>query len=88
MALTWSDYEELRKELYRNGAGKEEMKALLVLPTKAQLLATFQAVDTFWEDNRTLLFAQMRAAYGQNISPMLAKKISLAWLKFKIKKGG
>jgi hypothetical protein len=83
--LVPTDYDALRNSLYLMGAGKEEMKAMSHLPNVFQLLAAFQAIETFWENNKASLKAQVDVAYGQTTSAALAKKIMIAWLNWKIK---
>jgi hypothetical protein len=51
--------------------------------TKAQYKAAYQAVETFWENNRLALKAAMNTAVGQTISDSLAKKIGKYWMREK-----
>jgi hypothetical protein len=92
-ALTDQEYRSLRSDLYRKGEGKEELKALPFLPNKSQLRAAFQVLEDFWEANRVQLRDDIVAALGNPSAPnpaltALAKKIGLAWLRSKFKRGG
>jgi hypothetical protein len=91
--LTPAAYGKLRRALYQKGAGKEELKALLHLPNKAQFRAALQVLEDFWEANRAQLRNDIVAALGNPSAPnptltALAKKIGLAWLRSKLERGG
>jgi hypothetical protein len=88
MPIQPSDYRDLRKLAYEKDGCKAEMKALPHLPTNAQLLAVFQAIDDFWAANASTLKASMQTAYGQTIPNVLAKKLGRAWLRWKFEQGG
>lgn len=88
MAISDSDYGALRQEVFRWGAGKEELKALPSLPSETQLRAVFEALESFWETNRATLKAQMDAAAGFTLPLQLARKIGVAWLRSKMGRGG
>jgi hypothetical protein len=83
-----ADYSELRDRVYRAGSGKEELKARPSLPNEGQLLAAFQACEDFWENNRATLKAAIDTALGFTTTAALARKLALAWLIWKIAKGG
>lgn len=83
-----SEYHDLRSALYRSGFGKEELKALPNLPSEPQLLAAFQAIETFWENNRATLKANIDSALGIPTTNALARKIGRAWLDYKFRIGG
>jgi hypothetical protein len=51
--------------------------------TKVDYKAVYQAVETFWENNRLVLKAAMDTAAGQTISNELAKKIGKYWMQKK-----
>jgi hypothetical protein len=86
--LTDQEYGELRRLIYRAGHGKEELKALANLPDSPTFKAILEAVETFWEDNRAALKADMDTAAGFTLTAPLAKKIGKAWLGHKMKRGG
>lgn len=86
--LNTDDYQKLREHLYQWGTGKEELKALSNLPNKSQMLAAFQAIEDFWTTNAATLKTNMEVALGRPISVALARKIGLAWLTWKVGKGG
>lgn len=81
--LTSEDYTELRKIIYRQGVGKEELKALPYLPNKNQLKAVFQEIEDYWENTQATLKSDMDTAMGQTITNALAKKFGKAWMKWK-----
>ena len=85
--LTADDYKVIRKSVYRNGAGKEELKTLANLPSESLLLAIFQSA----EDRTIAAFGQFRAdmelALGipsNAFSLALAKKIYIAYIQWKL----
>jgi hypothetical protein len=86
--LTDTDYGAIRHSVYTAGQGKEELKALGNLPTKAQLKAAFQVLEDFWSDNAAQVKTDLETALGFSITGALAKKIGLAWLIWKVSKGG
>jgi len=86
--LTNAEYGVLRDRLYRLGRGKEELKALPNLPNKTQLIAVFQVLEDFWENNKATVKGDMETALGFSITGTLAKKIGRAWLESKFGRGG
>lgn len=86
MALSWQDYKSLRKALFRPYSGKEDLKELPNLPTKSQMLAAFEVIDTIWENNRATIKGQIDTAIGQIIQNTLAKEIGKCWLGWKFGK--
>ena len=81
-------YETLRASLYRAGEGKEELKARANLPNEAQLKAAFQACEDFWETNKATLKTNIDTALGVTTTNTEAKKIALAWLRWRVGNGG
>lgn len=81
--LTDENYSELRNTVYRKGQGKEEMKALPSLPSKAQLKGAFQALEDWWQTQKPLVKADIDTAYGQTTSATLAKFIFKAFFLWK-----
>ena len=89
--LTNQDYGELRLSVYRQGLGKEELKAeLTALPDKSTLTAMFQDI----EDSMTSLFTSPSASgiktiidssLGVTTTQTLASKIFAGYLKWKIR---
>lgn len=59
------------------------LKAESPVLTHAQIKAAFQAIEDFWENNRTTLKSDIDTAVGQTISNALAKKMGKWWLKSK-----
>jgi hypothetical protein len=86
--LTDTDYGEIRRSVYTAGQGKEELKALASVPNQMLLKAAFQVLEDFWSNNAATVKADMETALGFSISGALAKKIGLAWLIWKVSKGG
>lgn len=86
--LTSINYGELREILYRPGAGKEELKAHPALPDQIHILAAFQVLEDFWENNKANIKTAVDAALGVTTTAIEAKKIGLAWLIWKVGKGG
>lgn len=78
----------MRRTVYTVGQGKEECKALASLPTKAQWKAAFQVLENLWENNKVQIKADVETALGRSITNPLAKKIGLAFLLWKVTKGG
>jgi hypothetical protein len=87
-ALTNEDYGQMRRSVYRTGQGKEELKALAGLPSESELRAAFQVIENFWTNNAAQVKSDVEAALGRSITNALARKIHLAWLIWKISKGG
>ena len=83
-----ADYGALRRLLYRTGEGKEELKARPNLPNEAQLLAAFQVLEDFWENNKAAVKVDLDTALGFTTTAPLAKKIGKAWLAWKFGQGG
>jgi hypothetical protein len=86
--LTNDDYGQMRRSVYRAGQGKEELKALAGLPNETELRAAFQVIENFWSNNATQVKSDVEAALGRTITNSLARKIHLAWLIWKVLKGG
>lgn len=85
-ALTNSDYAELRDSVYRFGAGKEELKALGSLPSKAQVLAMFQAQEDHFVSSYSTIKGLIDAQLGVTTTNPLAQKLIAGYLRWKIKK--
>lgn len=83
--LTDKDYGEIRDTAYRKGFGKEELKALPVLPSKAQLKAAFQSLETDLVAAYPGLKVNVETALGVSISASLMNKLLAAYLVWKIK---
>lgn len=81
--LTDTDYGNIRRTLYRKGAGKEELKALPALPNKATLRAMFQAVEDNSLASRAAIKAAIDTAAGFITSPAIARKLYLAYVAVK-----
>ena len=81
--LTDADYGALRDALYRKGAGKEELKALPVLPNKATLRAMFQAIEDNSQASRVSIKSALDTAAGFVTSLALARKVYLAYIAVK-----
>jgi hypothetical protein len=88
VALTDQEYGALRDLLFARGTGKEELKALPALPSEPELRAAFQVLEDYWDGNKAAMKTGIDAALGGTIPPELAKKIGLAWLSWKVSKGG
>lgn len=86
--LTNAHYKQLRASVYRWGEGKEELKARANLPSEAQLKAAFQACEDFWESNKATLKANIDQALGVTTTNPEARKIALAWLRWRVGNGG
>jgi hypothetical protein len=78
-------YGFIRDYLYRDGFGKEELKAHASLPTDAKFWAAFQVLEDVWETNKASLKSQVDTALGFTTTATEAKKILAAWLSWKIK---
>lgn len=85
MANLTSAYSELRDSVYVLGRGKEELKALTNLPTKAQLLACFQAYEDFLVANVATIKANGDTALGITTTQALFKKLFAAYLTWKLR---
>ena len=81
--LTNAEYGQIRGNVWRFGSGKEELKALAALPTKAQLLAAFQAIENNSQASRATIKAAVDAALGITTSVALARKLYAAYLAVK-----
>ena len=81
--LSTNDYQQMRQYLYRKGFGKEDLHLLAGLPTKAQLLGAFQAVEDNNQASRTVIKNAIDAAIGFATSVSLAKKIYQAYVNVK-----
>lgn len=84
--LTSDDYREMRQYIYRNGFGKEELKARASLPNEAQQLAVFQALEDATVSHFT---GTIKPAIDNNIGGaattlVLAQKIYAGYLRWKI----
>jgi len=86
--LTSANVGELWNILYQRGAGKDELKAHAALPNQAKILAAFQVIEDFWENNKATVKANIDTALGVTTTATEAKKIALAWLVWKVKIGG
>lgn len=86
--LTDTEAGVMRRTVYTPGQGKDEIKALASVPNKSQWKAAFQVLETFWEANKTQVKADIETALGRSITNALAKKIGLAFLIWKVTKGG
>jgi len=84
--LTMADAGEIRESIYQVGLGKEELKALPAIPSQSQQLTAFQAL----EDRLITLFPTLKIdieiAFGLTVTNILAQKIVVGYLKWKIKK--
>jgi hypothetical protein len=85
--LTSADYKELRRMLYRFGEGKEDLKALPNLPSEAQLLACFQAIEDKWVADQTTYKGLMETALNRTITNTLARLIGKSYLYWRWLKG-
>ena len=81
--LTNAEYGQLRAAIYRRGSGKEELKALAALPSKAKLLAGFQAIEDNSQASRAAIKAAMDTALGFVASAALARKLYAAYVAVK-----
>ena len=81
--LTNAEYGQLRAAIYRRGAGKEELKALAALPSKAKLLAVFQAIEDNSQASRAAIKSAIDAALGFATSAALARKLYAAYVAVK-----
>ncbi|MGE3175931.1 MAG: hypothetical protein AB7O32_00560 [Vicinamibacterales bacterium] len=82
--MTNTDYGTIRRTLYR-GAGKLALKALPTLPSGAQLLAAFQAIETRFEVARPTLKNDIDSALGITTTAAQARWVLVAWLTWKIR---
>jgi hypothetical protein len=87
-ALTDIQYGEIHNLVYRQGQGKEELKAHPTLPDQAHLKAAYQVLENFWEDNKAAVKAALDTALGVTTTGAEAKKIGLQFLIWKASKGG
>ena len=91
--LTWDDYRDLRSHLYRQGSGKEELKALSRLPNKNELMSMLQAIED-WFTNGFLnvptksLKEAFETGLGQAAPNQLVHKIVGVWFRWKAGKLG
>ena len=83
--VTDADYGDIRDALYQAAAAKADLKALPALPTKAQLRAAFQAIETRFDNARPALKADIDTALGRVTTAALARKIMIAWLRWKLR---
>lgn len=70
-----------RQKLHRESLSLMQGEATPL--TKAEYKAAFQAVEDFWEINRTALKSDIDTAVGRTISNALAKKIGRQWMQSK-----
>ena len=89
--LNWNDYKELRRAAYRQGYGKEELKALPRLPNKNELMSMFQAIEDWFTTGfsgvpTTSLKAATEAGLGQSMPNPLVQKVTSVWFTWKSKK--
>ena len=87
--LTKEDYIALRNTIYRQGFGKEELKALPTVPNKTDLMNMFQACEDWFTNGfnnvpTTSLKSALETGLGQSITLDLAKKVIQVWFKWKI----
>ena len=82
--LTAADYGALRRAVYRVGFGKDELKALPVLPKQSELLAAFQAIETTMTTNFPALKTATETALGQPLSTLLMTRFFEAWVEWKL----
>ncbi len=75
-------YKRLRKRIF-SGSGKVELKKA-ELPSKAQLLAVFQALEDIFNSGVKNNATALITAYGSTPSPALVKEIKIAWLEDKL----
>jgi hypothetical protein len=61
---------------------------LYQLPNQTKILAAFQVIEDFWENNKATVKANIDTALGVTTTATEAKKIALAWLIWKVKIGG
>ncbi len=80
--LTPKRYRRLRKRIF-SGSGKLELKKA-ELPSKSQLMATFQALEDIFSNGVRDNAAALVTAYGSTPSPALIKEIKMAWLEDKL----
>lgn len=85
MADLTTAYNQLRDSIYRVGDGKEELRALPNLPTKAQLLGCFQAYEDFFVANATVIKTAGDTALGRVTSQALFRKLLAAYLLWKLR---
>lgn len=86
-ALTAADYREIRAKLYSAGNGKDELKALPSLPSKADLGAAFQNLEDWWDANRLAAKAEVDTGIGFTTSAALARFIFVAWFLNRLARG-
>ena len=84
--LNDQDYGQIREALYRKGVGKEELKALGSLPSKAQLKAAFQSMENDTVASFSSVKSNMDTALGVTTTTTLAQKLYAAYLRWKINK--
>ena len=85
-ALQWTEYGYIKRQVWN--LNKPEIRALTPLPPKASWLAGFQAIEDFWETNRATLKGNIDTAMGITTTSVLARTIGLAWLVWKVSRGG
>lgn len=83
--LTDKDYGEIRDSIYRKGVGKEDLKSLATLPSKAQLKAAFQSLENDMVAAFPSMKANVEAALGVGITNALMQKLLAGYLVWKIK---
>lgn len=81
--ITDQDAGEILRNLYRQGVGKEELKALANLPSKTQFKAACQEIEDFWTGGEAQLKTDVEAALGTSITNALAKKFRRAFFMWK-----
>jgi hypothetical protein len=86
-AITNAHVREVWRELYRKGAGKEEIKAS-PLPSPAEIKAILQAIEDAWVANLPTMKAAMDTAAGVTLANSTAKVYGRAWLALKARRGG
>jgi hypothetical protein len=77
--LTAADYNQIRSALYREGQGKEELKAHAALPNEVALKAGFQALEDRWEATRASYKTNFDAAAGLTTTANEMGHIFEAW---------
>lgn len=79
--ITDSQCAKWRQKLHRESLALMQAEATPL--TKAEYKAAFQAIEDFWEANRTVLKGDIDTAVGRSISNALAKKIGRQWMQWK-----
>ena len=82
MVLTNTEVRAIWRALYRKGEGKAEIKAD-VLPSRAELLAIFQAMEDWFEGERATVKGLLDTAAGRTLSNPAAKKFARGFFQWK-----